>query len=229
MDSELLPFEYRLRKQTEKIGPFQLEIECLENLDQTIDALFEYLQKHGKESLLEDLCPYFGAIWPSARALAEYVVGLTSGKLAGKSVLELGCGLAIPSLVAVKLGADATATDFHPEVPRFLQRNVLNNQVQGLRYLHLNWQANELPPARYDFVIGSDLLYERQQPPLLARVIADQLAPRGTAVIADPARPYLQAFVDEMKRLGFKYDSIITRVQDQPAPKDVFLLVMQRA
>src|SRR4051812_16113062 len=74
---------YRLKRQIETIDssaatPLTIEIECLENLNETIDQMFELLQKSGHQELLEELCPYFGVIWPSARALARHLVSQAS-------------------------------------------------------------------------------------------------------------------------------------------------------
>lgn len=223
-------FEYRLKREVEKIEDLQLTIESLANLDETIDALFDFLRQTGSESLLEELCPYFGVVWPSARALSEYLVS-QGDHLKGCRLLEVGCGLAIPSLAAAKQGAMVTATDFHPEVFRFLQRNQEINGVNVLNYLHLDWQRTALSEVfseKFDWVIGSDILYERQQPPLVAQVMSECLAQGGKAVLADPGRPYLQAFADEMTRRGFRYQTLVRTVVDRPVSKEIFLLVFER-
>lgn len=228
MNATEADFTYRLKRQREAFSGIELEIECLENMDRTIDDLFEFLQTSGREELLEKLCPYFGVVWPSARALTRFVLS-SPEEFAGKTALELGCGLALPSIAACRLGARVTATDFHPEVPRFLQRNLaLNPGAEDFRYLHLDWQGGALPRERFDWVIGSDILYEKHQPELVARAIEAHLAPGGTAVIADPARPYVQPFADAMKTLGFQCETRVDRVPDPPGEKDVFLLLFKR-
>lgn len=224
-------FEYRLKREIEKIEGLELTIESLANLDETIDALFEFLRQTGRESLLEELCPYFGVIWPSARALSEYLVA-QDDTLKGSRLLEVGCGLAIPSLAAAMRGAKVTATDFHPEVSKFLERNQMLNSVNTLQYLHLDWQRTALTEViseKFDWVVGSDILYERQQPTLVAQVMSECLAEGGKAVLADPGRPYLQTFVDEMTRRGFQYQTQVRTVNDRPVNKDIFLLVFERS
>jgi len=52
--------------------------------------------------------PYWAELWPSARALATVVA---ARDVAGQRVLEVGCGLALPALVAAARGAAAMATD----------------------------------------------------------------------------------------------------------------------
>lgn len=222
MKGQSRPFEYRLKAERLRFGAQELVIECLENLDATIDALFAHLERGGDQSLLEDLCPYFGVVWPSARALCDHLLepGMVE-KLPGATVLEVGCGLAIPSMLAARLGAYVTATDFHPEVEVFLRRNIERNQIERLRYLRFDWTRGNETGKRYDIVLGSDILYERSHPANVARTVASMVRPGGIAIVADPARPYLQEFSDEMRKLGFRSKTDIRRA----AGKDVFLLV----
>ena len=51
----------------------------------------------------DEFLPYWAELWPSGVALAGYVATLD---LAGRRVLELGCGLALPSFAAALAGAD---------------------------------------------------------------------------------------------------------------------------
>lgn len=222
-------FDYKLKTEAETIGSgaasLELKIQSLANLNETIDELFRILERDGNPALLESLCPYFGVVWPSARGLSEYLAEKGASALSGRSVLEVGCGLALPSLVAARLGAKVTATDFHPDIRRFLDRNTAINGLDNLEYVEWDWQND--PSGQmglFDWVIGSDVLYERQHPEPVARMLARHVAPGGRAVLADPGRPYLQAFTDEMKRLGFSCKVIIKSVRDAPFFKDVFVL-----
>lgn len=215
--------KYRLKRSVETIGDLSITVECLENLDQTIDDLFVELEREGNPALLEELCPYFGTVWPSARALAEAITERKS-LFAGKRILELGCGLAIPSLVAARLGAQVTATDFHPEVPGFMETNLKLNEIDSIRYLPVDWSKGFPDLERFDWVIGSDILYEKQHALFLPQVLERSMKPDGHAWIADPARPYLQAFVDEMTRAGFKHRTQVRLASEASKPKEVFLV-----
>lgn len=226
--------EYKLKRQIERVGDLEVPLSCLENLNETIDRLFEALSEKGDASLLETLCPYFGTIWPSARALAETMVE-EFPRTSGATVLEVGCGLALPGIVAARLGAKVTATDFHPEVPRFLEANLAANAIlpESFRYVRVDWKALESEPegsetdggvGRFDWVIASDVLYERQHAEQVARIVTRHVKPGGRIVLADPARPYLQNFVDEMRRQGFVGKTAIRKVADDPVPKEIFVL-----
>src|SRR6266516_3449228 len=49
----------------------------------------------------DQFLPYWAELWPSALALAQMVA---ASELAGKRTLELGCGLALPSIAAALAG-----------------------------------------------------------------------------------------------------------------------------
>src|SRR6185436_16422121 len=56
----------------------------------------------------EEYPPYWAELWPSSVALAWAVA---TAKPAGARVLELGCGLGLPSIAAALSGAQVLATD----------------------------------------------------------------------------------------------------------------------
>lgn len=218
---------YELKIEVERIGTQTLQIACLKDLNQTIDEVFKLLENEGNPQALEELCPYFGVIWPSARGLSDYLVEQPLVAISQKSVLELGCGLALPSMVMARLGAEVMATDFHPEVPRFLNRNKEMNQLKNLSYQAVNWEKESPDLGKFDWVIGSDVLYERRYSQSLPPVLIKQVRPGGTIVIADPGRPYLQDFVDEMKKFGFQGTTLIKKVPHPPLFQEVFVIVFK--
>ncbi len=143
---------YKLKTIRESFGTLPLEITCLNELEETIDGFLERLAPDADISVLETQVPYFGVIWPSARALATYLALLDDKAILGKNVLELGCGLAIPSMVAAKRGAKVLATDFHALVPQFLAKNLSLNSPIQIEYQEANWEKDN--PSRIS-VAGS--------------------------------------------------------------------------
>jgi predicted nicotinamide N-methyase len=224
-------FNTELKRSEIQVGSQLIQVECIADLNKTIDEWFAAFgdepRTEAETQRLENLCPYFGVIWASARALCQALADLETD-LTEKDVLEVGCGLALPSLYCAKIGARVTATDFHPAVPRFLERNLALNGVQKLRFVLEDWKSDHSPLGRYDWVIGSDILYEREHAGPVARALARHCKPDGRIILADPARPYLQGFSDEMKNLGFREETRILTVPDDPQPKDVFVLNYSR-
>ena len=86
----------------------------------------------------DEFLPYWAELWPSAVALAHEVVALD---LTGKAVLELGCGLAVPSFAAVLAGATPVlATDWAPEAVELVEANAAANGL-AVTAAVLDWTA----------------------------------------------------------------------------------------
>lgn len=194
----------------------------LDNLESTIDELFLELEKSGNANLLEDLCPYFGCVWPSARALTEYLGSHNIEENGAVKVLEVGCGLAVPSLLLARSlkFSKVIATDFHPEVPKFLERNLVRNSIPRDRfeYRELNWRDPPSDLGRFGVVIGSDILYEKSHVEDVAEALVQLVKSSGRIIIADPMRPYLESFILEMKARGFAAKPQTYQVSNDPGP-----------
>jgi predicted nicotinamide N-methyase len=237
MSTSNSPREYELKRHTENLGSLSIEIETLADLDATINKLCEGIDEKSAEAIFaEDLCPYFGVVWPAARALAEHLARMGTW-LSGKSVIEVGCGLALPSLAAAKLGARVVATDFHPDVPKFLKRNIELNALTStnLEYRNMDWRKPDSSLGHFDFVVGSDILYEAQHPQAVARSLAAYCHRESHIVLTDPGRVYLQSCIDELGKLGFRYDTFIKKVADTHTDragdrptKEVFVFSLQK-
>jgi len=136
--------------------------------------------------------PYWSVLWRSSVALAREVEG---AGLAGRNVVELGCGLGAPSLAAARAGADVLATDDSAEALALVRRNSRANDVE-VKTAAIDWtQPDELVErAPFDLVLASDVLYERSNVgPLL--VLLPRLAPE--VWLAEPGRPAAGAFLDQ--------------------------------
>jgi len=144
--------------------------------------------------------PLFGQVWPSAQKLADLMQGYD---IAGRRVLEIGCGLALASLVIHRRDGDVTASDCHPLTELFLRANVQLNAMHDLKYCIGNWGRVNPALGEFDLIIGSDVLYERDQPQVLAAFIALHAAPTAEVLIIDPNRGNRSAFHRHMAGLGF--------------------------
>ena len=160
--------------------------------------------------------PLFGLLWPSGRWLAQCLAARPVN--AAERVLEVGCGLALASLVGHRRGADVTASDCHPLAGAFLAENARLNGLAPLKYRHGHWARPELaharddpalPPhvrGRFELIIGSDLLYERDDSGALAAFIGRHAGAAAEVWIVDPDRGNRAAFNRRMAELGFVLD-----------------------
>jgi predicted nicotinamide N-methyase len=144
--------------------------------------------------------PIFGVIWPSSLVLAHYMADYDTGT---KRILEVGCGMALSSLLLSKQLADITATDYHPEVNTFLQRNILLNEGRAIDFEQVDWTGSSDSLGLFDIIIGSDLLYEDSHIDLLARFIEGHSKPACEVIIVDPGRGRKNKLSDRMIKFGF--------------------------
>lgn len=134
---------------------------------------------------LDEFLPYWAELWPAATALA----GALPQRLNGVRVVELGCGLGVPSLVAAARGAVVTATDWAADAVRLLTENAAHNGLH-LRAEIRDWR--EPWPEQFDLAIAADVLYERRNvEPLVERL--RELAPEALVGLA--GRPYEAEFL----------------------------------
>eukprot|EP00558_Chaetoceros_sp_UNC1202_P004831 CAMPEP_0197244350 /NCGR_PEP_ID=MMETSP1429-20130617/9498_1 /TAXON_ID=49237 /ORGANISM="Chaetoceros sp., Strain UNC1202" /LENGTH=310 /DNA_ID=CAMNT_0042704697 /DNA_START=157 /DNA_END=1089 /DNA_ORIENTATION=- len=143
------------------------------------------------------------ALWNSGILLTRLLDAIAtkeSGFFNGKTVLELGCGTALASVAASKLGAEhVIATDGNEEVCNLARRNLYYNAIgtgselgagleggldTGIRRGEANllkWGL--LDAADYydaaDVIIGSDLTYNSGSWGLLAETLDAVLKPNG--------------------------------------------------
>jgi predicted nicotinamide N-methyase len=157
------------------------------------------------------LWPLFGLLWPSGLALADLMATRTIDP--DERILELGCGLGLASLVSHRRGADITASDCHPLAARFLRVNSRLNRLAALPYRHGHWSApadasapaGEQPvQGRFDLIVGSDVLYERDDGATLSAYIDRHAAARAEVMLIDPNRGVRAAFGRQMAARGFE-------------------------
>jgi len=151
--------------------------------------------------------PLFGLLWPSGALLAARLGARPV--TAGERILEIGCGLALASIVGHRRGADVTASDRHPLTALFLAENLRLNHLAPMKYLHGDWDAaadaDPAVPARggFDLIVGSDLLYERDASGALAAFVSRHAKASCEVWIVDPDRSNRPAFNRRMADGGF--------------------------
>ena len=162
----------------------------------------------------DERLPYWADIWPSARVLAERIVSTPVGD---RRFLELGCGAGLVSVAAAMAGFDVTATDYYDEALRFTALNVLVNTGVLIETRSADWRRFPHDIGRFELVVASDVLYEREHAELIASVLDRTLTGRGSAIIADPGRLAAPAFVDQCKERGMPA-IILDRVPFEDGP-----------
>jgi predicted nicotinamide N-methyase len=139
--------------------------------------------------------PYWATPWPSGAVLA--------GALAddppppGARVLELGCGLGLPSIVAARAGARVLATDGSSDAVTFAAHSLALNELEG-EVAQVDWaDQGDALAARgpWDLVLAADVLYLKANVDLALALIPRLLAPGGEVRLADPRRAGTRDFL----------------------------------
>jgi predicted nicotinamide N-methyase len=154
---------------------------------------------------IDERLPYWAELWPSARVLAG---ALAVEPLEGLRVLELGCGLGLPSIVALARGATVLATDWYEDALAFAERNAEAAVGRRLATMLVDWRdppAQLLESAPFDLVMAADVLYEERNAAALAPVLPQLVGPASRLWIADPRRPHAALLWPHLEARGWRH------------------------
>lgn len=203
--------QLRVRYQTIEFGSLDIHLRTLRDTQQYSDD----------DNIAGDLgissasWPLFGVVWKSSRVLANLMVDY---EVTGLRVLEVGCGIGLASLVLNHRGADITATDIHPDVEMFLRINVGLNGGDDIPFERCGWEDTAAGGlGRFDLIIASDVLYERDHADLLSAFIENHARRHCQVLIVDPGRGHSPRFGRNMVALGYGVPEQLVDVVDNEA------------
>jgi predicted nicotinamide N-methyase len=193
------------------IGTRKIALELVTNIDELLTKVED-----------EDDIPFWAELWPAALGLSSYLNQLD---LTEQKVLELGAGLGLPGIVGALKGAQITQTDFASEALARAKINGGLNKVEQIDYQLLDWR-NPVDLGKFDFIIGSDILYEPNLYPDLMKVMNLHLKDNGVVIISDPGRESAKGFLQMIQKQGLTWQADIEEVnQDNPQKKiDIYII-----
>jgi predicted nicotinamide N-methyase len=157
----------------------------------------------------DERLPYWADVWPSSLILAKRLADETGG---GRSLLELGCGLGIVSITAMRSGFRVVASDYYEDALHFTRANAWRNLRREPAARMIDWRTLPTDLGAYDMIVAADVLYEMTYAQLVADALAAALAPGGTAIIADPGRVAVDQFLEACEARG------LTRIERDIRP-----------
>ena len=189
---------FEVREERFSHGAFAVDL----FLPRAADALIDD-EEFGHDERL----PYWAELWPSSRGLARHLLDAPPPESA---IVELGCGLALPSLALRGLGKAPLATDYYTQALRFARANAERNGLAPLRTEMLDWRH---PPAALhpDLVVAADVLYELRNAEALVGLLPALVAPGGRVLVADPGRAYQTEFRNRMHFAGWSVEEVDVR------------------
>ncbi len=193
------PFQFEFMFEEWRFGNHKVEIERIKNLDALVDQIpQEWFQD-------DERLPYWAELWPSAIALSRFIAKHPE-YVQAKSVLELGCGLGLTSLItALQKPAYLLLTDYESEALKITARNFNRNRLNMPHLEQIDWREARFR-QRFDAIIASDVVYEERFFMPLLNVFREALAPQGRILLAEPNRQIARIFFNLLRDHGYDYE-----------------------
>lgn len=161
--------------------------------------------------------PYWIRIWPAALAVARTLLRLRG--LGSCRVLDLGCGLGLPGVVAAGAGARVTFADVEPDALAFAAWNA--RQQPGCAHdpasLLVDWSRDPVD-GPFDLIVLSDVSYHGKHHAALRRHLEAALGEGGAALHADPHRELSDRFLGSLSNShAMAHTAKRTTIQDRCA------------
>lgn len=151
--------------------------------------------------VIDERIPYWLELWPSAIGLGRHLHSL-GAMLKGKTTLELGCGIGVPSMVVKRLEGQPILSDYTQEALDFSRSNWQLNEKHLPTFIELDWRK---PPTnlKVDIVLGSDIAYERRFFSFLPDTFKKLIKPGGKIYLSEPGRTIARDFLLRLGDEGF--------------------------
>ncbi len=134
--------------------------------------------------------------------------------------MELGAGTGLPGIVAASLGGRVVQTDRHELALSVCKRNGEGNGVQTIEYRLADW-ATWNDAERYEWILGSDILYGEEMHPHLRRILETNLAPGGRILLSDPFREVSLRLLEAMEEDGWSITLSKWSVGEEATPRPI--------
>jgi methyltransferase-like protein 23 len=163
--------------------------------------------------------PYGVSLWPSAIALSHEIL-TRAEDFRGRSILELGAGMGLPGIVAASLGGRVVQTDRDELALQLCKRNGGRNEGDAIVYRLADWTAWD-DAGRYDWIIGSDILYGESLHRHIRRIFDSNLASGGRILLADPFREVGFRFLETLEAEGWAVSFSRWDVGEEATPRPI--------
>lgn len=176
----------------------------------------------------DERLPYWADLWPSARVLADWIVG-GDARPTPTRTLELGCGMGFVASALALAGHEVVATDYYEEATEFTAVNVWSVAGVVAETRMVDWRRFPTDLGRFDLVVASDVLYERSYAEVVPGALDRALSARGRAIIADPGRIAVEAFVEACGSRGLRTGKrLVTPFVEGPVRQTITLWEVRR-
>ena len=168
--------------------------------------------------------PYWAKVWPSAIALHN-VLKKHSSLIKDKTVLELGAGIGLPSLMMASEAKTIQVSDYDLEAVELLRKNIAHLQLQNVQALQIDW--NDLPEnINPEVIILSDVNYDPTQFETLTKLIEKFIYQGCAIILSTPQRIMASPFVLALSE--FIIADYLEMVDENGVTKEISILVLSK-
>ncbi|MEZ6045524.1 MAG: hypothetical protein R3C11_08080 [Planctomycetaceae bacterium] len=165
------------------------------------------------ENEQEVYIPYWGLLWPAAIKMAQ--IFTRQAWEPGVPCLELGCGIGLVGLAALRQGLHVTFSDYRQEAVDLACWNARTNGYlpeQEYHGLQIDWNT---PPAekKYRHIFGCELVYETDFHEPILKALEVLLEPAGECWFADSGRMHSEKFLELAESTGWKIERLNQELQ----------------
>ncbi len=155
--------------------------------------------------------PFWAKLWPAAKAICLHIKKYP-GLVKGKSVLELGAGLGLPSLFAASYASDILCTDLVREAVIISGCSARENNFRNFSTSVFDWKERPVPDA--DLIIASDISYDQTQFGHLLNLVKEIEKQQRKLLLATPQRLQTGLFIQELETMITKRKDYLIEEND---------------
>jgi predicted nicotinamide N-methyase len=168
--------------------------------------------------------PYWAKVWPSAIALVK-VLQKHPSLIRDKTVLELGAGIGLPSLLMANEAKTIQVSDYDSEAVELFRKNIAHLQLHNVQALQMDW--NDLPEnIDPEVIILSDVNYDPTQFESLTKLIQKFIHQGCTIILSTPQRIIANPFVLALSE--FIIADYLEMVDENGVRKEISILVLSK-
>lgn len=188
-------------QQTLMVGNKSVLLQKIKN----IDALYEKLLNLPKESEFhkDERIPYWAELWPSSIGLGNFIIE-HSHLFIKKNVLEIACGLALPSVVVASYCHSLILADYEADALKIANENMKINGIDSTKISSeiVDWRAFPIDLYnKFEVVLASDIVYEKRAFEPVFHLFSNMLLKGKTIYFAEPNRAQSKDFILKLQSL----------------------------
>lgn len=205
------------------IGDHSFRLHQVTNVDEVFDSLIQ--ADPSSLEVIDERIPYWTELWPAAIAMSEYILDNIES-IKDKNVLEVACGLGLPSIAAGTVGAKVITSDYIQDAVDFAKKNWNENHQHPASFTVLDWR--DLKPDTWpDVILASDIAYEKRFQDLLPSVINDWVQRGAEVIFTEPDRSTARDFISILKSSAHLQTFVVKKVLWRSLSTRVNLMVFR--